>query len=403
MLFHGGVAVSITVEDILTLKSARNFSLVAGKGGLKKSVKMVDMLDFGWDREKEYSSAYSDSSNLFDEESFVISSLMFAHENPDKLYETILRLIRCGVSGLAFKTAFYKALPKETCQLADKNDFAIFRIDDNVTYREIICDISDAIRLNRDIMVSSDCLSRMLHEKLSVEELSGLVARISNSFRGNARVALILPETGADNFSIDHIIRNFRLYTEFKGKAVLCGFMAGNSPGLALIVSMDIDDASKFDTITNHALSTCNIDLNKVRIAYSDIHPTFTALNQCVIEAHQALLASHILDRKCMHYHDIGTLSFLIPAVDNSYVRTYMQTFLAPIVENEESLHTAITFVRTGGDFDVASSKLCLHKNTLRYRINKIHNLLSPDLSYDEFYEALATAVKIYMICQLRV
>lgn len=398
----GGVVMSVTVEDILTLKSTQSFTLVAGRGGLKQPITMVDMLDFGWDREKEYSAFYVGSSSLFDEESFVISSLMFAKDNPDKLYKTIQRLIRCRVSGLAFKPVFYKVLPKEVGLLADENNFAIFRIDDNITYREIICDISDAIKLNRDIMAPSDCLSRMLFEKLSVEELANLAARISNSFRGNARAVFILPKTERDIFSIDHIIRNFRLYSEFKGKAALCGYTAGSLPGLALIVTMDVDDRSKFDTVTSHALATCGINLNAVRLAYSDIHPTFTALNRCVIEAHQTLLASHVLNRSCMHYRDIGTLSFLIPEADNSNVRTYMQTFLSPIFANEESMNTAIAFIRAGGNFDAAASELCLHKNTLRYRINKIQRLLAPDLSYEDFYEALSTAVKIYMICQLR-
>ena len=103
---------SITIQDLLTLKSTQHFTLVAGKGGLQRPVKMADMLDFGWDREKEYSSAYMGSKNLFDEASFVISSLMFANGNPGKLYETILRLIQCGVSGLAFKTAFLRHCPR---------------------------------------------------------------------------------------------------------------------------------------------------------------------------------------------------------------------------------------------------------------------------------------------------
>ena len=402
VICNGGVVVSITIEDILTLKSAQSFTLVAGKGGLTRPIKMVDILDFGWDKEKEYSATFADNSSLFDEDSFVISSLMFANNDTNKLYQTVLRLIMCGVSGLAFKPVFYATLPSEICELANEKNFSIFRIEDNVTYREIICDISDAIKLNQDIMLSSGCLSRMLHEKLSMEDLSGLVARISNHFRGNARVTLIVPEGKKTDFSIDQTVRNFRLYDEFTGKAALCGFTTESVPGLALIVTADASDASKFDVITNHALTTCGMDHRAVRIAHSDIHPTFTALNRCVIEAHQSLLAGRVLGKSCIHYRDIGTLSFLIPSADNSYVRTYMQTFLAPIVSNEENINTAVAFVRAEGDFDEAARSLCLHKNTLRYRIKKIHKLLSPELSDEAFYESLATAIKIHMICQLR-
>ena len=111
---------SVKIQDILMLKSLHNFTLIAGKGGLSKPVKMVDMLDFGWDREKEYSRTFIQNGSLFDEDSFIISSLMFANGQPEKLYDTVVRLIQCGVSGLAYKTAFYKILPSKICQLADR-------------------------------------------------------------------------------------------------------------------------------------------------------------------------------------------------------------------------------------------------------------------------------------------
>ena len=65
-------------------------------------------------------------------------------------------------------------------------------------------------------------------------------------------------------------------------------------------------------------------------------------------------------------------------------------------------MNTAISFVRAGGHLEQAARTLCLHKNTLRYRVNKLHSQLAPDLSDEDFYEALSTAIKIYLICQYR-
>jgi hypothetical protein len=78
--------VAISVGDILTLKSMKQFVPIAGQSGLCKHVEMIDMLDFGWERDKTY------SADLFDEQSFVISSLMFARYDSNKLYATISRL-----------------------------------------------------------------------------------------------------------------------------------------------------------------------------------------------------------------------------------------------------------------------------------------------------------------------
>ena len=105
---------AITVKDILSLKSAAGFIPIAGQNGLNSSVEMVDMLDFAWENKGTY------SEDLFDRYSFVVSSLLFARDDEKKLYETLRRLIECGVSGLAYKTVFFQSLPREVCALAVK-------------------------------------------------------------------------------------------------------------------------------------------------------------------------------------------------------------------------------------------------------------------------------------------
>jgi len=393
--------VSITARDILKLKSTEQFFLVAGEAGLSRQLDMVDMLDFGWEREREYSQLHN-QGNLFDERSIVISSLQFAKNDPDKLYNTVSRLIQCGVVALAYKPVYYQELPRSVCELAERNSFAIFCINGNATYREIILDISNAIKLHNDIVSTAENLSRMLREKLSVEEVAELASQISPNFRGHAKVALIVPDSEEHAFSVDYIIRSFRLCEEYRKKAVLCGFRFSGVTGLALIATMDKKDIKKFDIIIAGAFRQCGVDETHVYTAYSNIHPTFTELNQCVYEAAQALTACRVLGRRSMQYNDLGTLSFLIPSVDNPYVRTYMQRYLKPVLENEESMRTAIAFVRAEGDYAAAAEELCLHKNTLRYRINRLHETLSPNLGTEPFYECLSTAVKIYLITLYR-
>ena len=389
---------ALVVQDILDLSCAKGFTLCAGRGGLSRQIEMVDMLDFAWDREAEYSSYYYGDRNVFDANSFVISSLMFARDNPEKLYATLHRLIHCGVVGLAYKPAFYHDLQPEVLELADKNNFVIFRIESNATYREIIYEITEAIRLNQNILESAGILSRMLREKLDVEEAGVMVAKISHNFRANAKVMLAVPKDGETSLPVDAVVRRFRLFDEFKGKAVVSGFFSGDKLGLAVIVTLDTNDAAPFNAILREILAICAVDRDKVILSHSTVRPTFTELSHCLTEADCALTAAKVLDKDEMRFEDIGTLSFLIPSADNPYVCTYMQETLRPIISSEESMRTVTALVRAEGDFDAAAKTLCLHKNTLRYRIAKIRETLAPDISFDAFYEQLATAVKIFLI-----
>lgn len=382
---------AITVRDILTLKSMGHFVLIAGGSGLSKIVEMVDMLDYGWERDKTY------SLNLFDRHSFAISSLMFAKDAPDKLRVTIRRLIECGVVGLAYKPVFYKELPKEICQLADENAFPIFRIDDNIPYREIICDVSDAVRLNKNILETAEHLQQMMSENLKDEEVSLLVSKISPYLRKNARVSIILNTEDKDPFSIDRIIRGFQMHDQFKDKVALCRFASG----LAVIATSSAEDTQKFKVIVNNVLALCNIKRDSMQLSHSDIHPTYTMLDRCVREAYYGIVAGQVLDRHDVEFGKIGTLSFLIPLANSSYIQTYMNNYLSPIIDDEEYMRTAAAFIRAEGDYEAAAKKLGYHKNTLRYRINKIHLSLSPGLSYEAFYEKFSIAVKTYLIKQV--
>ena len=150
---------SITLKELLDLKSTKDFTQVAGGTGLAKQVDMVDMLDFGLEHQTESSVSDYGDDKTFEEGSFVISSLLFAKNDSEKLYKTVVQLIKCGVVGMAYKTIFYQDLPKNVIRLADSSDFAIFRIDSNVTYREIIVESSSAIKLNKDIEDVAGCLS----------------------------------------------------------------------------------------------------------------------------------------------------------------------------------------------------------------------------------------------------
>lgn len=59
-----------------------------------------------------------------------------------------------------------------------------------------------------------------------------------------------------------------------------------------------------------------------------------------------------------------------------------MRRFLSPLLEDgdsgDELLDTAIAFVSEEGDIGRAAERIYCHKNTVRYRLNKLHERLCP-------------------------
>ena len=69
---------------------------------------------------------------------------------------------------------------------------------------------------------------------------------------------------------------------------------------------------------------------------------------------------------------------------------------IEPILHDEESLKTLMTFLLdANGNFDDCGKILFIHKNTVKYRIKKISEMIGNDVTiYSEFYD-------VYMACML--
>ena len=113
----------IIVKDILSLQTTKNFTLIAGQSGLGRIIETVDILDYAWEQDRQF------SRKLFKPKSFPLSSLQFAKDNPEYLLAVISHLIECGVSGIAYKPVYYYDLPTEIRDLANSCNFPIFRIE----------------------------------------------------------------------------------------------------------------------------------------------------------------------------------------------------------------------------------------------------------------------------------
>ena len=380
---------SVLIKDILILKSMKQFVPVAGASGFFRKIEMVDMLDYAWERSEDF------GAMLFDRHSFVLSSLLFARDSPDKLFSVVKSLIDCGVSGLAFKPIFYSTLPDDVCKLADSCDFPIFCIQNgtDIDYREIIIEITDAIRLDKNITEKEGYLARMAIDSLTPEEVATLALRISPGFLKNSVASLIYTQDQT-RYSPEETIRHFMSYDEFKNICALYKF----DKGLILIVSHDSSDKKHFQRIFDRILSVCNLKREFLTISHSEIHPTFTMLNYCVQEAKVAYIACLVMNQTELCYEQTGSLSCLIPLAGNPHIESYMKRFLGAILDNEEYLQTAIAFVRAEGNYEVAAQYLNYHKNTLRYRLSKIQTWLAPDQSYNYFYQNLSLTIKILLI-----
>lgn len=106
-------------------------------------------------------------------------------------------------------------------------------------------------------------------------------------------------------------------------------------------------------------------------------------------EARAALDASHAANGSAPEvasYEDLGALKLLLALQTRQALETFCQSVLGPVEGQgrdygEELLRSADSFIEHNGHWEHAAKALYCHRHTLRYRIRRVEQLTSRDLS----------------------
>jgi len=124
-------------------------------------------------------------------------------------------------------------------------------------------------------------------------------------------------------------------------------------------------------------------------IGIGDACPDLINISSSYREANQALSISKKLLGKdqVVFYRDLGVYKLFTNATDDtSTLRAYYHESLEPLVEYDRNHNSALTktlevFVQNNGGIKEAAEKLFIHRHTLTYRLNRIHEItgLNPE------------------------
>ena len=135
-----------------------------------------------------------------------------------------------------------------------------------------------------------------------------------------------------------------------------------------------------------------NYRLNKIQSAIKNNHHfnsiagigrMYTSPREMKKSAEEAALAlrrADFMEKRLFYYDQLGLESFIYhldKEIRNDFVERILQPELFP--KKQQYLETLDVFFRENGSITKASQELYIHKNTLQYRLNKIHEILGYD------------------------
>ena len=140
---------ALTVKDILELPCGQKMTLIAGRGGLGRPVVTVEIADYEFDPDVDY-----DAPAGMDTNGFIITSFLFAKNDPSLILKSIRQMHEIGMACVAFKRIIYAELPADVIAFADKNDFPVFTMENDLWFENIIFDIMYAVQFDDKVYLS---------------------------------------------------------------------------------------------------------------------------------------------------------------------------------------------------------------------------------------------------------
>lgn len=373
---------AFTVREIMTLPSLSKFTLVAGKGGLSNDIITAGIVDYEFVEGLDY-----DLSKAFEKDSIVISSLLFAKDKPELILPAIKFLKKSGVGAFAYKQILFETLPEDVIAYADKNDFPIFSFRDGAWFENIIFEVMAAVEKDDARYLSEAHIEKMIKGEATQEEVDNIRRGVSLLIDRAVSAGYVkMPELDANR-----VLRSFYMSKNLKEKVLVSKY----EEGIFVLITTSSWKEESHRIILEEVCQSLSLPVEAKNIILSRMHSA-SELDKAFREGYFAWIAGLIDLRKVSKFEDLGVYSATLLLANTPELKGFSKGYMLRLKGYEE---TVSSYIRNGGDVVATSVDLGCHSNTIRYRLNKMKELVNaPNETDHEFFRDLSIA---YMVAKV--
>jgi PucR family transcriptional regulator, proline-responsive transcriptional activator len=381
-------------REILKLPSLNRLEAVAGTDGMERLVRWVYVAEC-------FDNTFEIVDWLFGGELVFITGRGIKGDE-QILLELIEKINEKNVSGLIINVGPYiLEIPQTAIDLANKLNFPLFKLPWEIKLVEITHDLSSAIILKEMEEKSLDnLLENILFSEVNYDEnLIDRAAYYGFDLSTNCQVSIIDIDGFAD-FLKKHEIKDEKKIIDLKislkrivqdilvcnGKKAL---MMLRSDSIILLSKSQEIEIKVFRNIFNEIKIEVARKLKGMTIsagvgnAYLDLKDMKKSLKEAEMALKIAKFSNSI--NNICAYNDLGIYSLLLNIKDYQILDKFYYDCLGSIIEydklnSKELINTLEMLLKESGNISLTSEKLYIHRNTLKYRIQKIEEITNSDL-----------------------
>lgn len=412
-----------TVSDFQRLY-ADSLRLVAGQGGLARTIDEVGILDY------ELMPGLRDKyqrKNLAPRQ-LVLSTFLYAKDDPYLIGDAVRTLVAEGASALVIKNALHLPLPESALRYANARNLPLFVVQsDGFFFDQVIVEVTGRIRDLGSASFAANQIDLALREDASPREVRECALAINPSFEERVACLYLRLDEEPDPQELSRIEAAFlRSSLAGVGSALVCYHR-----GILAIVTTDpeerIDLAGCMEVLRSEVLAGAGASAGgrpqplgvtadgslpseatpgngrPQPLGASSVHLGLEDFAQAL---HEALWASAFAGQDDMHagrslrFDALGVEKALLPFVGSSQMAGYSHSLMEPLKEFDAAhegqlMATLACFLREGQSVGRCAQELGQHQNTIRYRLDRIAQVTGLSPRKSEQMEQLALAWRV--------
>ena len=399
----------VRCKDIISLPSLKVLKVVAGEEGLDRTITWVYVAECFEDSREAANWLYGGE--------LVFITGVGLKGSEELLNEFILKINKKNISGLIINVGKYiPEIPQSSINIANKLQLPLFELPWKVKLLDISTEICSSIIMKKiEGQSLNNLLENILFSDIKAEDnLLERANQYGHDLSGKNRVGII----DIDNFA-EYIkeknIKNENIITDIKNKLqrIIYDSFLENSIS---IVTMQKNDSIIFMFKAKDAsidwikliIDKININLNKkikdlsfstgIGKAYSDLKDMKNSYREA--EESIQIIKYEKNNSNILFYEEQGLYNLLLGINNNKILEEYLWSTIGPLIESDKSnelnlVDTLECFINMNCNINLASNKLFIHKNTLRYRLQKIEEILHCDFGNMDHRVKLNMAFKV--------
>lgn len=375
----------LTVMELISFPLFRNFRLASGYGGLYNQVSGTGI--FEWESSDEV-------EKNFERGEFVVTTLSLARSDAALAESSLRILIDQKVSAIAVKDIYFHDLSEELKAYSDARRVPVFFFSETF-FDDIIYTIKNTLVTQRRDFNLDEQVDFLLDDIHSAEQKKRKAREINPFFH-----SVIICCYGTPKISSRQKTWKAPQLDPEESVYSVIDYRRG-----ILVIFTAKEPASEAESRLYRFLEKSGLSKNLKGIGVSSpargLENMGTAIRESLYAFHSG---GHAGREGLVRFQDTGLNQILLPLADSPWIKRYYDGMLSKLTDYDTKhgsrlVETLLEYAENNGDMNITAQKLFQHSNTIRYRINKIRQLLNLEDSAGSFAQ-LVVLVQLHRIYQ---